>query len=84
MNKKSENISEDIGDNMKRRVTMKLFKTQSELLQKTIRENFGIVCTIQHHKEKYLLYFPVNQLPLLSTIVKPHMIPCMYYKLNGY
>lgn len=36
MNKKSENISEDIGEHMKRRVTMKLMKTQTELLHKTI------------------------------------------------
>lgn len=29
------------------------------------------------------LYFPKKSMKILSKLVKPHMIPCMYYKLNG-
>lgn len=53
------------------------------LLQKSILERYNLRCNIQHHKDKYILYFPLDQLPVLEKIVKPHMIPCMYYKLNG-
>lgn len=52
------------------------------LLQKTFFEKFGIRPSIQHHKQKYLLYFEKNDLLSLSYIVKPHMLLCMYYKLN--
>lgn len=53
-------------------------------LQKAIFEKYGIHCTIQRHKKKYLLYFPKSSLKTLSEVVKPFMIPDMYYKLNGY
>lgn len=33
-------------------------------------------------KQKYLVYFKKNDLLSLSYIVKPHMLFCMYYKLN--
>ena len=53
-------------------------------LQKVILEKYDINCTIQRHKEKYILYFPKSSLKTLSEIIKPYMIPDMYYKLNGY
>ncbi len=52
------------------------------LLQKTLSEKFSIKPTIQHHKQKYLLYFKKNILFSLSYIIKSHMLPCMYYKYN--
>jgi hypothetical protein len=53
------------------------------VLQNTILEKYKISSTIQRHKSKHVLYFPKSQLAALSRCVKPYMIPCMYYKLNG-
>lgn len=53
-------------------------------LQTVIFEKYKITCTVQKHKSNHVLYFPKNQLSFLSKIVKPYMIPCMYYKLNNY
>lgn len=52
------------------------------LLQTMLFQNFSIRTTIQQHKTRWILYFPKNQLPLLSKITKPYFLPCMYYKLN--
>lgn len=52
------------------------------LLQKALKERYSLVCTIQRHKERWILYFPRSQKPLLAKIVKDYLIPCMYYKLN--
>ena len=54
------------------------------ILQRSVYDKFNITSTIQRHKNKHILYFPKSQLPVLSTCVKPYMIPCMHYKLNGY
>lgn len=35
-------------------------------------------------KGSYYLYIRKSSLPLFSSIVKPYMLPSMYYKLNGY
>ena len=54
------------------------------ILQNSIYDKFNISSTIQRHKNKHILYFPKSELPVLSRYVKPYMIPCMHYKLNGY
>jgi hypothetical protein len=51
-------------------------------LQRVIRENFDLRTTIQRHKEKWILYFPKQELPTLVKIVKPYTNPSMYYKLH--
>ena len=53
-------------------------------LQTVIFEKYKITCTVQQHKSNYVIYFQKNQLSCLSKIVKPYMIPCMYYKLNNH
>lgn len=53
-----------------------------DLLQKTLKEKFGFITTIQRHGQTRRFHFPVSQIPRLSTLLKAHMIPCMYYKLN--
>ena len=53
-------------------------------LQTVIFEKYKITCTVKKHKSNNVIYFPKNQLSCLSKIVKPYMIPCMYYKLNNY
>lgn len=52
------------------------------LLQKAIFEKFSLQPTIQHHKDKYILYFPKSDMFRFSSIVKPHMLDCMLYKLH--
>lgn len=51
-------------------------------LQAALFERFGLKYTIQRHKKQYILYLSLKQLPLLSAVVKQHMIPSMHYKLN--
>jgi ubiquinol-cytochrome c reductase cytochrome b subunit len=51
-------------------------------LQAALLSNFNLSTTIQAHKKNWVLYFPNRELPLLTQIAKPHMIPSMYYKLN--
>ena len=53
-----------------------------EKLQCALFDMFNLRYTIQHHKHQYILYLSKAQLGVLSQIVKPYMIPCMYYKLN--
>lgn len=52
------------------------------LLQKTLKIKFSIEPSIQHHKDKYSLYFKKNQIFSLYSIVKPYILPCMRYKFN--
>jgi hypothetical protein len=59
--------------------------TQEEVahLQRVIRDNFDLRTTIQGAKhEKWVLYFPKQELPALVKIVKPYTIPSMHYKLH--
>ena len=51
-------------------------------LQTIFKNKFGLQVTIQRHGNGHRLYFPKSQLQQLSKIVKPFMLPCMYYKLN--
>lgn len=51
-------------------------------LQLALFQRFGLKYTIQRHKEQHVLYLSKSQLPLLSAVVKQHMIPSMHYKLN--
>jgi ubiquinol-cytochrome c reductase cytochrome b subunit len=33
---------------------------------------------------QYVIYFPKSSMETLSKLIKPYMVPSMYYKLNGY
>lgn len=33
---------------------------------------------------QYIIYFPKSSIETLSKLIKPYMVPSMYYKLNGY
>jgi hypothetical protein len=52
------------------------------LLQKAIFEKFSLKCTIQKHKDKYVLYFVKNDMTAFSDLIKPYLLDCMLYKLN--
>lgn len=55
-------------------------------LSETIKMKYGIISSkVSSGVNKgYRLYIYKNSLPLFSSIVKPYMLPSMYYKLNGY
>jgi ubiquinol-cytochrome c reductase cytochrome b subunit len=54
-----------------------------EILQNSLKTRYLLITTIHCHKDKWILYFPKSELLALSKIVKPYMIPSMYYKLNN-
>jgi ubiquinol-cytochrome c reductase cytochrome b subunit len=54
------------------------------LLQKALKLNFDLDTSVFNNKNGFVLYFPKNQLPKLSNIVKKFMVPSMYHKLNGF
>lgn len=52
------------------------------LLQHAILKNFNLQCSIQKHKHQFVLYFAKKDTLFFSSIVKPNMYSCMYYKLH--
>lgn len=64
--------------------TYKFNSHHISLLQKALKKNFDLDTSVFNKKEGLIIYFPKNQLPKLSNIVKNFMIPNMYYKLNGF
>ena len=69
------------GSGMK--ISTESFSLQENLfLQKVFKQKFGIEPTIQRHKEKNILYFKKGDCIRLCMLIKPHTLPCMYYKLN--
>nr|YP_001315107.1 putative site-specific DNA endonuclease [Chlorokybus atmophyticus]ABO15137.1 putative site-specific DNA endonuclease [Chlorokybus atmophyticus] len=52
------------------------------ILQTGLKKNYSLNSTIQRHKDKWIISFSLNQLPILSKIVKNYMIPSIYHKLN--
>jgi hypothetical protein len=51
-----------------------------------IKELYNIESRIQSagKLKQYVLYFPKSSMPLLSQVIKKHLVPSMHYKLNGY
>ena len=52
------------------------------VLREALSENFLITPTIQRHGDKHLLYFKKSDYKRVSLLVKPYVLPCMYYKLK--
>jgi ubiquinol-cytochrome c reductase cytochrome b subunit len=57
-----------------------------ELLCKILNEKYQLFPKPQSAgvPNQYIIYFPKNSMNNLSKLVKPHMVPSMRYKLNGY
>jgi hypothetical protein len=57
-----------------------------ELLCKIINHKYRIVA--RHVSagvpNQHLIYIPASSMPTLANIVRPHMHPSMYYKLNSH
>jgi len=54
------------------------------LLQNALKKNFDLDTSVFNNKNGLIIYFPKNQLPKLSNIVKKFMVLSMQHKLNGF
>ena len=61
-------------------------KIELERIQKILNNKYSIPCTIKSAgvDNQYILYFFKKSLPILSSVIKEHMVPSLYYKLNGF
>lgn len=55
-----------------------------EYINSILKARYNLVANIEERSAGYVLVFKVNQMVLLSSIVKPYILPSMQYKLNGY
>lgn len=46
-------------------------------------EEYNLKCSLQSQGDQYRLYINKSSLPILTTLIKKHMVPSMYYKLNN-
>jgi hypothetical protein len=55
-------------------------------IQRFLLKKYNLTCSIQSagKKSQYVLYFPKKSMPILSKLIKKHMVKSMYYKLNGF
>ena len=67
------------------KISTKSFLYQEILiLQTALKKRYSLMSTIQCHKKEWIISFPLHQSPFLSKIIKTHMIPTIYYKLNNH
>lgn len=52
------------------------------LLQQALYEKYSIKPSIQRDKNKSFLYFTNSDIYVLYTLIKPDILPCMYYKFT--
>ena len=57
-------------------------KDEIERQQKVLLDRYNLFCKLRHQKELFILYFPLNDMNLLASIIKPSILPCMLYKLG--
>lgn len=53
-----------------------------KLLKQVVSTNFKLKVTLRYHCNKWRLYFPSSEMPRFNQLIKHHMVPSMYYKLN--
>lgn len=56
------------------------------LVAKILNNKYNLKVSIQKSgvENQYVLYFHKKSMNALAILVKPHLHPSMYYKLNGY
>lgn len=59
-------------------------KEEVQYLCLILKEKYNLDTTMQIQSSKYIIYIPKRSMENLSKIVKPFMLPSMYYKLNSY
>lgn len=54
--------------------------------QRFLEDKYKLKCTVSSAgvQGQYVIYFWKQTMPVLSGLVKPYMVPSMYYKLNGF
>ena len=58
-------------------------RTEADIAQKTIADNFGIVSRVYDKKEKgFALFFSVVETKKFHALVREHIVPSMAYKLS--
>ena len=50
------------------------------IIQKALHQ-FGIESTIQKHKNAYVIYIPSRSMERVRSLIRPHIIPSMEYKI---
>jgi len=53
-----------------------------DLLVKALTNRYKLVCTIHNTKNGPRIYINKNSTDIVRSIVLPHLVPSMYYKLN--
>lgn len=53
-----------------------------QLLMHTLTAKFGLTCTIHDHSKGPRIYVHAISMPHLRSLVLPHMVPSMHYKLG--
>ena len=62
--------------------TQSFIPSDVKVLRDAINQKFGLSSTLQRQNKTYNIYFPKASIERLKTLVKPHFIPSMYYKLE--
>ena len=53
-----------------------------ERLTLFLSNKYKLKCSLQRQGSQYRLYIYKESIPIFSSIVKEHMVPSMYYKLE--
>ena len=62
--------------------TLSFVKPEHELLRECLRKNFGIESRIHWISDGYRLYIPSSEAKRFCTIVSPHIVDTLRYKLS--
>ncbi|HEY4508784.1 MAG TPA: LAGLIDADG endonuclease [Candidatus Paceibacterota bacterium] len=62
--------------------TLSFTKEEHELLMKVLKDNFSLESRMHWIQDGYRIYIPSKEAQKFCTIVYPHMLPSMYYKLS--
>lgn len=57
--------------------------SECEILQNAFFNKWGLVVSLHvQNTTQYRLYFGVKQMPFLTNLVRPYIVPTMLYKLH--
>jgi hypothetical protein len=64
--------------------TQSFSENEVKILSNILLNKFNLKTSLPKQNNIPNIYFPKSSMPLLAKIIKPYMIPSMYYKLNGF
>lgn len=62
--------------------TLSFTRDEHDLLLDCLRNIFSLECRVHWVQDGYRIYIPSKEAERFCTLVHPHMIPAMYYKLS--